>query len=85
VAFVVREDFQGLGVASYLLEMLEDIAKENGYREFSAAVLRENTAMLRVFQKRYPNAKMSISGTEVVLHMDLETGVGEEAPTAEQS
>jgi acyl-CoA hydrolase len=85
VAFVVREDFQDLGVASYLLEMLEDIAKENGYREFSAAVLRENTAMLHVFQKRYPNAKMSISGTEVSIHMSLKSGVQEEAPTADQS
>ena len=85
VAFVVREDFQGLGVASYLLQMLEEIAKENGYHEFSAAVLRENSAMLHVFQKRYPNAKMSVSGTEILIRMDLEPGIQEEEPTAQQS
>jgi acyl-CoA hydrolase len=62
VAFVVREDFQGNGVASYLLEILEKIAKENRYRSFSATVLRENAAMIRVFKKRYPNAKISVNG-----------------------
>jgi acyl-CoA hydrolase len=62
VAFVVREDFQGNGVASYLLEILEKIAKENQYRSFSATVLRENAAMIRVFKKRYPNAKISVNG-----------------------
>jgi acyl-CoA hydrolase/GNAT superfamily N-acetyltransferase len=73
VAFVVREDFQGKGVASYLLEILEKIAKENNYRGFSAAVLRENTAMIRVFRKRYPHAKMVSSGSgEVSIQMDFE-------------
>ena len=55
VAFVVREDYQGMGIASYLLEALERIAKENGFQGFSAAVLRENTSMLHVFKKRYPH------------------------------
>jgi GNAT superfamily N-acetyltransferase len=62
VAFVVREDFQGMGIASYLLAGLERIAKENHFKSFSATVLRENTAMLHVFKKRYPNAKTSVSG-----------------------
>jgi GNAT superfamily N-acetyltransferase len=62
VAFVVREDFQGLGVASHLLVMLEMIAKENHYNGFCATVLRENNSMIRVFKKRFPNAKISSSG-----------------------
>ena len=62
VAFVVREDFQGLGVASHLLVMLEKIAKENHYNGFCATVLRENSSMIRVFKKRFPNAKISSSG-----------------------
>jgi GNAT superfamily N-acetyltransferase len=33
VAFVVREDFQGMGIATYLLEILEGIARENDYRD----------------------------------------------------
>ncbi len=40
IAFVVREDYQGLGIASYLLEILEIIAKENQYKAFDATVLR---------------------------------------------
>jgi GNAT superfamily N-acetyltransferase len=72
VAFVVREDYQGKGVGSYLLELLERIAKQNGYSAFNATVLRENTNMLKVFKKRYPNAKITFSsGNEVQVHMDF--------------
>ena len=71
VAFVVREDFQGMGIASFLLADLERIAKENHFTSFSASVLRENTAMIHVFKKRYPNAKTSVSGgSDVNIHMD---------------
>jgi len=72
VAFVVREDFQAMGIASYLLEMLEKIAKENHYAGFSASVLRENGAMVRVFKKRYPDARISASGgAELRIEMDF--------------
>jgi GNAT superfamily N-acetyltransferase len=62
VAFVVREDFQGMGVGTYLLGALESIARENGYRGFTASVLAENGAMLKVFQRRYPELKITESG-----------------------
>ena len=62
VAFVVREDFQGMGTASFMLEMLEGIARENDYNGFTATVLKENSTMLHVFKKRYPNAKINTSG-----------------------
>jgi len=76
VAFVVREDFQGMGIASYLLEILEKIAKENHYTRFSASVLRENAAMIRVFKKRYPNAKISVSsGSDLLILMDFADAV----------
>ena len=60
VAFVVREDFQNMGVASRLLSLLEPIAKENAYEGFNATVLRENAAMIQVFKKRYPNSEISV-------------------------
>jgi len=73
VAFVVREDHQNLGIATYLLGMLERIAKENGFTGFTASALRENTAMIHVFKKRYPNAKVSKNaGTEVNIVMDFD-------------
>jgi acyl-CoA hydrolase/GNAT superfamily N-acetyltransferase len=72
IAFVVREDYQSMGIASYLLAVLEQIAKENNYTRFLASVLRENSAMIQVFKKRYPNLKISgQSGSEVLVEMDL--------------
>jgi len=72
VAFVVREDFQSMGIASYLLAVLEKIAKENHYTHFSASVLHENRAMIQVFKKRYPNLKISTQAAgEVLIEMDL--------------
>ena len=72
VAFVVREDFQSKGVASFLLEILEKIAKENHYNGFCATVLRENSSMIHVFKKRFPNAKISSSGgSDLRIEMDF--------------
>jgi GNAT superfamily N-acetyltransferase len=72
VAFVVREDYQGKGVGSFLLELMERIARQNGFLGFAATVLRENASMLKVFKKRYPNSKMTFSaGNEVQVHMDF--------------
>ena len=70
VAFVVHEDFQGQGVATYLLDELEKIAKENDYKSFSATVLRENAAMIHVFKKKYPDAKVSVnSSSDITIQM----------------
>jgi acyl-CoA hydrolase/GNAT superfamily N-acetyltransferase len=72
VAFVVREDYQGMGIASHLLAVLEGIAKENQYTRFSATVLRQNASMIQVFKKRYPNLKMSAqNGHEILMIMDF--------------
>ncbi|MFO8033499.1 MAG: GNAT family N-acetyltransferase [Desulfohalobiaceae bacterium] len=73
VAFVVREEYQNLGIGSFLLQLLERIAKENKYKAFSASILAENTVMIHVFQKRYPWAKIRRgSGGEVEIYMELE-------------
>lgn len=73
LAFVVHEDYQGMGIASYLLEILEKIAKENDYSGFTATALRENIAMIHVFTKRYPDAEVSKDlGAEVKILMDFE-------------
>jgi len=77
VAFVVREDFQSLGIGSYLLEVLEKIAKENSFTSFSATVLRENAAMLKVFKKRYPRAKIEANGgSDLKVIMDFAANTG---------
>ena len=80
VAFVVREDFQNKGIASYLLEILEKIAKENHYNGFCATVLRENISMIRVFKNRFPQAEISSSGgSDLKIKMDFsEIGRGDD-------
>jgi len=73
VAFVVREDFQNMGIASYLLEFLERIAKENSFKGFTATVLKENAAMIHVFEEKYPNVRSVMdSGDSVVFQMDFD-------------
>ncbi|HAO23288.1 MAG: acetyl-CoA hydrolase [Desulfobacteraceae bacterium IS3] len=69
VAFVVREDFQGMSVASHLLEVLESIAKKNSYAGFTALVLPENRTMVHVFKKRYPQAKTQIDDGGIQIRM----------------
>lgn len=73
IAFVVHESLQGMGIASYLLGVLEEIAIENNYKRFIASVLRKNTSMIHVFKKRYPNAKLINSGgTEIDIEMNFD-------------
>jgi GNAT superfamily N-acetyltransferase len=51
VAFVVDENFQGLGIASFLFEMLIRVAREQGIEGFTADVIADNKQMLKVFEK----------------------------------
>jgi len=51
LAFVVDERHQGLGIATYLYEMLIRLAKERGLKGFKAAVLHTNKGMMKIFEK----------------------------------
>ena len=73
VAFVVREDFQGMGIASLMLRQLEMIARVNDFKGFIASVLCENAAMQHVFKKCYPKLQANqCSAGEMMLVMDFE-------------
>jgi len=50
-AFIVDEEYQGKGIASYLFELLIRVAREEGIRGFTADVLATNKAMLKVYEK----------------------------------
>jgi len=51
VAFVVDEKFQGLGIGSFLLNLLISVARKRGVEGFTADLLVENKPMLKVFEK----------------------------------
>jgi len=74
VAFVVKEEYQNMGLGTYMLKMLEKIARENKYKAFTAAVLTENESMIRVFEKCYPNLKIKrVPGGDVEIFMPFDT------------
>jgi len=51
VAFVVEEDYQGLGIATRLLKHFVSLARTQGIAKFEADVLAENKSMLAVFSR----------------------------------
>ena len=51
VAFVVDGDYEGLGIATYMLTRLMKLARERGILGFTADVLASNKGMMRVFEK----------------------------------
>jgi acyl-CoA hydrolase/RimJ/RimL family protein N-acetyltransferase len=50
-AFIVDESYQGKGIASYLFDLLIRVAREAGIAGFTADVLADNKAMLKVYEK----------------------------------
>lgn len=61
IAFVVDEEYQGIGIASSMLEMLIRLAKERGLQGFVADVLASNKSMLKVFEKSGLPVKANLS------------------------
>jgi acyl-CoA hydrolase/RimJ/RimL family protein N-acetyltransferase len=51
VGFIVDDEYKGLGIGLYLYGMLIRLAKERGFKGFTADVLASNKAMMRVFEK----------------------------------
>lgn len=51
VAFVVDENYQSLGICTYLFQMLVLLARERGLKGFYADVLASNTGMIKIFKR----------------------------------
>ena len=69
VAFVVREDFQGLGIGQYLFTELERVASANGFKGFFATTLPENKAMINLCKKCYADTKVIENQDEIDIWM----------------
>ncbi|MBU3916508.1 GNAT family N-acetyltransferase, partial [bacterium] len=51
VAFIVDEEFNGNGIATFMYKMLIRLAKKRGLQGFTADVLSSNAGMMKVFEK----------------------------------
>ena len=69
VAFLVEEDYHGLGIAGRILKHLACIAREKGVSQFEAEVLPQNKAMLAVFSRS--ELPMKQNQAEGVIHVTL--------------
>ncbi|RPH86819.1 MAG: GNAT family N-acetyltransferase, partial [Deltaproteobacteria bacterium] len=80
VAFIVDEEFQGKGVATFLFNYLTKIACDRGIKWFIAYVLPRNEAMLKVFEKSKIKITRSYDVDAFTLHFNLaQTDVDREA------
>jgi GNAT superfamily N-acetyltransferase len=61
-AFVVDESYQGRGIASYLFDLLIRVAREEGIEGFTADVVADNKAMIKVYEKAKFPIKAVFSG-----------------------
>lgn len=69
VAFLVEEDYHGLGIAGMTLRHLAGIARQKGVAQFHAEVLPENKGMLAVFSRS--GLPCSQEFAEGVVHVTL--------------
>ncbi len=72
-AFIVDESYQGKGIASYLFDLLIRVAREEGIGGFSADVLADNKAMLKVYEKAPFPVKAVLSGGVYKLSIPFST------------
>ena len=76
LAFTVEEDYQGLGIARHLLRHLGKIARDRGITTFTAEVLHQNVAMLKVFKASGWPMKSTADDGSVLVSLALDGSPG---------
>ncbi|KPJ74740.1 MAG: 4-hydroxybutyrate CoA-transferase [Planctomycetes bacterium DG_20] len=71
VAFVVHDEWQQKGMATFLLDYLVQIARRRGVRRFFAKVLPTNKAMLAVFHNSGLKIRTEFDGEAYSIAFDL--------------
>ena len=79
VAFVIRDDHQGRGLGSVLLEHLAAAARERGITRFVAEVLPSNRRMLATFEEAGYHPSHRLEDGVVMLSFDIEPSDASEA------
>ena len=72
VAFLVRDDYQHLGLGQRLLESLADAAWARGITTFSAETLATNRAMMSVFQHSGFHVTSTTTAGEISVRFSIE-------------
>ncbi len=72
VAFVIRDDLQGLGLGSVLLEHLAAAARERGVRRFVAEVLPDNVRMIATFREAGYEVRQRREDDVLAVSFDIE-------------
>jgi GNAT superfamily N-acetyltransferase len=73
LAFVVEEDYHGLGIAGRLFTHLAAIARDSGIAEFEAEVLAGNNPMLVVFTRSGLPMRRRLEGGIVHITLALQS------------
>ncbi|HOW73024.1 MAG TPA: GNAT family N-acetyltransferase [Phycisphaerae bacterium] len=71
IAFVVEEDYHGLGIAGRVLDHLTRIARDSGISHFEAEVLSKNRPMLAVFLRSGFPMKQTQTGDVIQVTLSL--------------
>jgi GNAT superfamily N-acetyltransferase len=76
VAFVVDEEFQGLGIASFVFRMLIQVARERGIKGFTADVIASNRGMMKVLERSGLPVKAQVDAGvyEITMPFDPDNG-----------
>src|SRR5262245_2905062 len=77
VAFTVRDDEQGRGLATLLLEHLAVVARANGITVFSADTLPNNSRMLNVFRSAGWSAERTYDGGTIHVRFPIRPTPGQ--------
>jgi acyl-CoA hydrolase/GNAT superfamily N-acetyltransferase len=71
MAFVVRDDWQGRGIGTFLFHRLVEIARSHGIHKFHAEVLTENSGMLKIFHRSGLNVETTSEEGVVSVSMEV--------------
>lgn len=72
MAFIVDEEYQGRGIATFLMEYLIEIARKRGIKTLSASVLYENSKMIKVFKNASVKPEVIVEEGVLVFKFNLD-------------
>jgi RimJ/RimL family protein N-acetyltransferase len=71
IAVVIEDSWQGRGLSLVLVDRLRDLAERRGIAAFTATMLSENRAAIRMVRRIFPGAVFTLNGTEMNALMQL--------------